>query len=202
MSDGKTPNERRIGIPFNGPVIPFGAMVEYHLFSGKKVLPGVFRGCVLSAGGIWKGDVMVADIEELEEMDASELQARRINAKEVLTPMKGEHITFQIADGTVKISGAEPRLRTSTSTGIVQNEERNKKFFEENQTDSLLQPHLKMTLHWMMRKLEMISGPCQEISFVAITWNPESNCTCRLKNHPLFHCNTLALPGLPTQLKM
>ena len=33
---------------------------------------------------------MVADIEEMKEMDASELHARRLNAKEVLTPMKGE----------------------------------------------------------------------------------------------------------------
>ena len=32
---------------------------------------------------------MIADIEELEEMDASEIHARRLNAKEVLTPMKG-----------------------------------------------------------------------------------------------------------------
>ena len=31
---------------------------------------------------------MIADTEELEEMDASELHGRRLNAKEVLTPMK------------------------------------------------------------------------------------------------------------------
>ena len=31
-SDAKTPYERRCGIPFDGPGIPFGAMVEYHLF--------------------------------------------------------------------------------------------------------------------------------------------------------------------------
>ena len=43
--------------------------------------------------------------EELEEMDASEFHARRLNAKEVLTPMKGEHFIFPVADGTVKISG-------------------------------------------------------------------------------------------------
>ena len=55
---------------------------------------------------------MVADIEELEQMDASELHARRLNAKEVLTPMKGEKFTFPI--GTVKISGGDQRLRTST----------------------------------------------------------------------------------------
>ena len=99
LSDGKTPYERRFGIPFNGPVMPFGATVEYHPISAKdisrlhqfgpKVLPGIFLGYVFFAGGIWKGDIMVADVEKLEEIDASELHARRLNAKEVLTPMKG-----------------------------------------------------------------------------------------------------------------
>ena len=112
LSDGKTPYERRFGMPFNGPVIPFGAMVEYHPISGEdlsrlhqfglEVLPGIFLGYVLSAGGIWKGDIIVADIEELEEMDASELHARRLNAKEVLTLMKGEHFIFPIEDRTEK----------------------------------------------------------------------------------------------------
>ena len=35
---------------------------------------------------------MVTNIEEWEQMDASELHARRLNAKEVLTPMKGDKI--------------------------------------------------------------------------------------------------------------
>ena len=127
LSDGKTPYERRFGIPFNGPVIPFGAMFEYHPISAKdharlhqfgaKVLPGKFLGYMLSAGGIWKGDMMVADIEELEEMDASELHAQRLNAKEVSTPMKGEKFIFPVADGTVKISGEDQDLRTSTLIG-------------------------------------------------------------------------------------
>ena len=75
------------------PVILFGAMVEYHPISAKdqsrlhkfgaKVSPGMFLGHALHAGGIWKADIMVADIEELEEMDASELHARTLNAKEV-----------------------------------------------------------------------------------------------------------------------
>ena len=56
-------------MPFDGPVIPFGAMVEYHLISAKdlvettsirlpKVLPGIyFLGfCLENTGGIWKGD--------------------------------------------------------------------------------------------------------------------------------------------------
>ena len=91
LSDGKTPYETRFDMPFNGPVIPFGAMV-----------PGIFLGCVLYAGGIWKGDILVAGIDELEEMDASELNARRLDAKEVLTPMKGDNLKFPVADGTVK----------------------------------------------------------------------------------------------------
>ena len=85
LSDGKTPYERRFGLPFNGPVIPFGAMVECHLISSKdqsrlhqfgpQVLPGIFLGYALYAGRIWKENIMVADSEELEEMDASELHA-------------------------------------------------------------------------------------------------------------------------------
>ena len=115
VSDGKTLSERRFRVPFNGPVIPCGAIVEYHPISAKdqsrlhqfgpKVLPGIFLGCALHAGGIWKGDVMV---------DAFELHARRLNAKEVLTPMKGEKFIFPVADGTDKISGEGRRLRTST----------------------------------------------------------------------------------------
>ena len=38
--------------------------------------------------------MMIADIEELEKMDASEIHARRLNEKEVLTPMKGDFFYF------------------------------------------------------------------------------------------------------------
>ena len=37
---------------------------------------------------------MVADIEEWEEMDASELHGRRFNAKEVLTPQREWKLHF------------------------------------------------------------------------------------------------------------
>ena len=35
-------------------------------------------------------------------MDASEIHARRLNAEEVLTPIKNEKIVFPVADGTVE----------------------------------------------------------------------------------------------------
>ena len=92
---------------------------------------------------------------------------------------------FPVADETVKISGGDQRLRTSTLVRIVQNEERNK-FFEENQTNSLLQLHFKMTTLEDAETKRMIPSLLHEISFVVITWNPESNCTCREKIHFLF----------------
>ena len=101
-------------------------MAEYHPISAKdqsrlhqfgaNVLPGTFLGYALYAGRIWKRDIMVADIEELKEMDASELHARRLNAKEVLTPQRDGNVIFPVADGTGKIIGGEQRLRTSTLT--------------------------------------------------------------------------------------
>ena len=121
LSDGKTPYERRFGQPFKGPIIPFGSLVEYHPFTakyqsrthqfGKKVLPGLFLGYALYAGG--KGDVLIADLEELETMDASEIYSKRLNAKEVIFPKQGEFI-FPIADGRIKTPGGDQELRTST----------------------------------------------------------------------------------------
>ena len=96
LFDGKTPYERRFGQPFKGPIIPFGSLVEYHPVTakdqsrihqfGKKVLPGLFLGYALYGRGIWKGDVLVADLEELETVDASEIYSKRLYAKDVMFP--------------------------------------------------------------------------------------------------------------------
>ena len=32
---------------------------------GKNVLPGIFLGYEVIAGGIWKGDILTADLEDL-----------------------------------------------------------------------------------------------------------------------------------------
>ena len=97
--------------------------VEYHPFTakdqsrihqfGKKVLPGLFLECALYAEGIWKGDVLIADLEELETMNASEICSKRLNAKEVIFPKQGEFI-FPIADGRIKTLGGDQDPRTST----------------------------------------------------------------------------------------
>ena len=121
LYDGKMSCERRFGQPCNGPIIPFGSLVEHHPVTakdqsrihqfGKKVLPGLFLGYALYAEGIWKGDVLVADLE-LETMNASEIYSKRLNAKEVIIPKQGEFI-FPIADGRIKTLGGDQELRTS-----------------------------------------------------------------------------------------
>ena len=130
---------------------------------------------------------MVADLDEVEEMDASELHARRLNAKEVLTPQRGGNFIFPVADVTVKIYGGEQCLGTSTFTRDRPERGENKNFFKKSQMNYVFQPLFKMTQHAMMRRLKVTSGRSQENSFIVITLNPESNCTCRKKNHLLFH---------------
>ena len=124
LSDGEPPFERRFGKPFKGPIIPFGSLFEYHPMTakdqsrihpfGKKVLPGMFLGYALYAGWIWKGDVLVADIEELETMDASEIYSKRLNAKEVIFRKENGKFIFPVADGRIKTPGGDQELRTST----------------------------------------------------------------------------------------
>ena len=130
LSDGMTPHERRFGQPFKGPIVPFGSLVEYYPISakdqstihqfGKKVLPGLFLGYALYAGregGIWKGDILVADIGELEMMDASEIYSKRLNAKEVIFHKEKGEFIFPIADGRIKPLGGDQELRTPTLIG-------------------------------------------------------------------------------------
>ena len=123
LSDGKTSYERRFGKPFGGPVIPFGSLVEYHPVTAKdqsrihqfgmKILPGLSLAYALYAGGIWKGDVLIEDLEELETMDASEIYSKRLNTNEVIFPKQGEFI-FPIANRRIKTLGGAQELRTST----------------------------------------------------------------------------------------
>ena len=125
LSDGKLHTKGVLEHHLKGPIIPFGSLAEYyypisgkdqsriHQF-GKNVLPGLFLGYALYAVGIWKGDILVADIEELETMDASEIYSKRLNAKEVIFPKENGKFIFPIAEGRIKLSGRDQELRTPT----------------------------------------------------------------------------------------
>ena len=111
-------------------------------------------------GEIWKGDILVADTEELEQMDASEIYAKRLSAKEVLTPMSGEKFIYPIADGTVKLSGGDQVLRTSS---LIRDRP------DRGEEQGNLQGESDGSHRGIMVKLEMISGPFQAILFTVIT---------------------------------
>ena len=56
---------------------------------------------------IWKGDILAADIEEPETMDASEIFPERLNAKEVIFPKENGKFIYPVADGRIKLSGGD-----------------------------------------------------------------------------------------------
>ena len=94
LADGKSQNERR-----------YGASFLWH---------------ALFAGWIWEEDILIAEIEELEKLDASEIYPRRLIAKEVLTTQKVGEFVFPVADGSSKLSGRnyefqEPTLRREST---------------------------------------------------------------------------------------
>ena len=115
---------------FTGWVLPYFCErpKRIHQF-GKKVLPGLFLGYALYAGRIWKGDIMVADIEELETMDASEIYSKELNAKEVIFPKGKWKIHFSSCRWTNKIcwrrSGTE---NIHLDTGSPNSRRRSKRF--------------------------------------------------------------------------
>ena len=69
LAYGQTPHERRFNSPFDGPIIPLVAEVEFHpIYAedqgrvhqfGAKGLPGTFTGYTLNAGEIWTGHPLI-----------------------------------------------------------------------------------------------------------------------------------------------
>ena len=66
------------------------------------------------AGRIWKGDILIAVIEDLENLEASEVYPERLNAKEVLLTQRKGELVLLVADGTAKLSGTDSEFREPT----------------------------------------------------------------------------------------
>ena len=81
------------------------------------------------------------DLEDLEQMDASEIHAIRLNAKKVILPKSCENYKFPVADATVKPYGGDQALRTST---LMRNQpirgESHQDFFGESERSPLPPP--------------------------------------------------------------
>ena len=77
----------------------------------------------LVARWIWKWEILIVDLEDLEKLDASDVCLRRIFAKEMLIRQKGDECIFPIADCTAKLAGGdyefrEPALRQESTVQI------------------------------------------------------------------------------------
>ena len=89
---------------FSGQVIPLGTRSENRISSdisqtsgeafGKQVLSGIFFRYPVYAGGSWKRDLLVADVDELQKNDASEVYLISVKTKEVLVPKEGDNFVF------------------------------------------------------------------------------------------------------------
>ena len=103
-----------------GPIIPFGAEIAYLPISqkdkarvhqmGDKLLPGIFIGYEVFAGGGWTGDLLVVDWDNLNDaVNFSEVHVKRFKAPEVQVIKYGARFSFPLAHGDLQQPG--PRVR-------------------------------------------------------------------------------------------
>ena len=191
---GKTLAERRFGEPRLARwanITPLLRKTNWDSTSSARKSCQVYfsvLSCTQAEAG--KETFWVADIEELDKMDASEIHARRLNAKEVLNPQSGEH--FQIphrrwnSQTIWRRSGSENIHLCLGSQTAVQNKE----ILWENQTAL---HHLK-THRQMMVKQEMILSPFQGTAIIVTHVEPRVKLYVREKSQSQFHCDTLTKP--------
>ena len=116
-SDNKFKEAQHLySLPFKGPIVLFGALVEYHPSSpkdqarihqfGKKVLPGIFLGCDEIAGGIWKGDILKQTWKIWKVGCVRDFSSKNQRRGSIDQP-KDDEFKFPTASGTAKLSGRE-----------------------------------------------------------------------------------------------
>ena len=137
----------------------------------------------IDRGRIWKGDILIADLEDLEKLDASDVYPRRLNAKDVLISQEGDEFIFPAADGTAKMSGRDHELREPTLRR--EQSERSEDFSGE------LQGELGRVSTDRIKRMTLepvpTSGRLKVTSSVVITLNLEFNSMCRRKKNSPFH---------------
>ena len=118
---GKHHTKGDFGEPFKGPrsfhlvhwlsIIHYPRKISQESINLERKFSHGFSSVMYCTRGI--RDILVVDSEELEEKDASEIHAERINAKEVILPKRGENCKFFVADGTAQPHGRDEVLGKS-----------------------------------------------------------------------------------------
>ena len=106
LAEGKTPYERRCGEPNTSK----GAVVQCHPIStrdfsrlhqyGKKVVLRIFLGYELMAGGIWKGNILIADLERFGKVGRIRKLSSKNQLERSIDITKRVQITFCFCDGS------------------------------------------------------------------------------------------------------
>ena len=157
---------------------------------GKKVPTGIFLGYELIVGGIWKGDILIADLEDLEKLDASDIYLRWINAKQVLIRQKDDEINILYCRGYSKIGRKRLRIsRIHSKAGIYCKEWRS----QWRTSRRIGRGSTGRTNRWRWSPVPTF-GRSKVTSSIVITVNLEFNSMCRRKKHSLFHWNLLTSP--------
>ena len=181
LPDGKTPYERRFGMTLNGPVITFGAMVEYHPISAKgmsrlhqfgpKVLPGFSSVMYCMRVGIWKGDIMIADVEELEGDGRIRSPRQKARCKVSVNANERRKVEIPSRRWNSQNHWEKQSENTSLSPGSCWTKRGTRSFSRRIRRTLFSNPSSR----WLnTRRCGSQEWFLQEISFIAVTWNQES----------------------------
>ena len=192
---------------FEGPVFPFGAMVEYYPISSRyqSKLHSIRQECFTwniprvcidrgENSGRWHSGRWHWWIGKHGRVrnQCSNNQCKRSNyaKKEVQLSFSQS----QMEQPNCLEERRRPRIHSEAGT-TCEEWRISEKNFQETRKGPNRQTKQKMTL-----KPAMSSGQSNWISFIVITSNLEFKSTCRKKNHSQYHWNAWTWPGLRTRI--
>ena len=130
-------------------------------------------------GESWKGHLLVADVGDLQETDASEVYLRRVKTKEVLVPKEGDNFIFSFAHGSAKLAGKDSEVRNIRPTLARYRRGRRTPQWSlrRNGRNQILQSNNE-------NKMNCKQSMIPEASFIVIMFKKNKNCTFpfQLKN--------------------
>ena len=179
--------------PFKGPIIPFGAMVEYHPISpkdqarihqfGKSVLPGIFLGYELIAA--WNLETRFSDSRSGRYGKVGSIRnlSSKNQRKGIIDQTKRWWIYIpNCADDTAKSSGRDYEFRVPTlrRRPTVRSEDLSREIQGESGDSQRAEPTDDAEARLLVdpRWLHLSSSH----------WTSSSNSTSRWKKHHLFQC--------------
>ena len=187
LADGKTTFERRFGEPFKGPITPLwsNGWMSSDLNARWIKTSSIWQESITwYLSWLWadrekdlEKDILIADLEDLEKLDASEIYPQRINAKD---KTKTRWIHFPDSKLYSKIVRERLRItRTHSKAGT----DRGVKVWAENfkvNPESLNRQNQQMTL-----KPVPTSGRSKVTSSIIVTMNLEFNSVPKEETFPI-----------------